>query len=143
MREGRSKSVFLRLQLRVERETDDGANQHNCSEYDQVMHARFHQRVNDVGGDQELQAEQKVVTEHMAKSPALILNVRAACALDLAPEKAHHTAGDTEDNHQHTENADPETDMVKEFHRMAYPPKRESTGSLVVQTNAVTLRIML
>lgn len=79
----------------------------------------------------------------MAKSPAHILNVRAACALDLAPEKVHHTAGDTEDNHQHTENADPECDMVKEFHRMAYPPKRESTGSLVVQTNAVTLRIIL
>lgn len=134
--------MFLRSQFRVEREADDGANQHNRSEYNQVPHIRFHQRFNDFGGDQELQAEQKIVTEHMAKSPAVIFNVLPACALDLAPEKARHSAGNTENNHQHAENADPETDMVKEFHRMAYGPGRESTGCLPVQTNAVTGKIM-
>jgi hypothetical protein len=70
-------AVLVR-QLRVERVADDRANRHNRAKDDEILRGRLHQRLDDVRGDEKLQAQQQIITEHLAKFPALAFDIRPA-----------------------------------------------------------------
>ena len=103
---------MLGLQLRIERIADDGADQHNCSKHDQILHAGFHERVNDVRRDQKFQAQQKVIAEHMPEAFALVFDIRAAGRPKFGANKSHHAGSDAKDDHKHAEDSNAETGVV-------------------------------
>src|ERR1044071_6676896 len=83
---------FFVRQLRIERVADDGAYGHDRAENDEVLRGRLHQRVDDVGRDEEFETEQEVVAEHLPQIAALAFYICPAHGGDFGAEEPHNPA---------------------------------------------------
>jgi len=108
---------LLVRELGVQRVAYDRANADNGAEYDEVLSAGPHQGVNNVRGDEELQAEQKVIAKHMAEVLSVILDVASPDSGEFGANKSNQPAQNTEDYDENAKNADRKTSLVKIIHR--------------------------
>src|SRR6185503_3240401 len=131
---------FVR-QLRIERVADDSSDGHDRAENDEVLRGRLHQRVDDVGRDEEFETEQEVVAEHLPQLAALAFYICPAHGGDFGAKESHDPAQHAEDNHQHTEDADPKRGMMEVFHWVVHAPKG-LCGTPNLARNSLSRRIM-
>jgi ribosomal protein S18 acetylase RimI-like enzyme len=101
----------------VQRKADHCANGHDCAKEDHFLGFGLHEGVDNVGRDEEFEAEEQIVAENVVQLLARIVDGKAAGRGEFSANEPDEAGQHAKDDHENAQNADSETGMMKITHR--------------------------